>query len=188
VRCKAGGWKCIRTTRAEVECKRTSSSNSLMTMDTVDEEDDDSPSSNNPLTGFNSFSFPNSNTCNMSAEASSSANDGFSGQLPRNGDATMAEDQSLSWLSMDLDSLLGQSLPPLDMSLYQSMGDLAPIHSNTVPYGQDDFSSYLLSISGDANSESTPTNNEVRVPQSLPLPITPQVELMLSDFCKPTDT
>lgn len=184
MRCKAGGWKCIRT-RAEIERKRTSSSNGLMTMDTLDEEDDDSPSSNHPSDNANSFSFPSANPFGKSAGRSTSTAPRASGPMSREGDAAMTEDQSLSWLSMDLESLLAQSLPALDMAMYQSMGELAPISSDTVPYSQDDLSSYLSSITANTNltSGSTTTNHEI-LTRTFPTPITPQVESILSDFCE----
>lgn len=92
---------------------------------------------------------------------------------------------------MDLDSLLAQSLPPLDMSLYQSIGDLAPIHSDTVPYGQDDYSSYLFpgidmnqgSSTTMPTTVSTPLNSIVPL-QAMATSVTPQIQAILSDFCK----
>jgi len=157
-------------------------------METMEEEDDDSPAPMPRPSSQNSFSFSNNNIFNFNS-GSSSAPTGVMGGQQGDGDAMMDDD---AWLSMDLDSLLAQSLPPIDMSLYQSMGDLAPIHSNTVPYGQDDFSSYLYpGIAMDTGStstmvQSTPTtrHGSISLGTSLSTPITPQVRIVLSDFCE----
>jgi hypothetical protein len=152
-------------------------------MDTLEEEDDDSPSSNHPFSSFNSFSFGGVNPFGQSTGQTSTAE--ITGQMPTEGDAAMGEDPAFSWLSMDLDSLLAQSLPPLDMSLYQSMGDLAPIHSDTVPYGQDDFASYMFPLPDTtAVSESTPKTDQKLLHRGGYMPITPQIESMLGDFCE----
>ena len=188
MRCKAGGWRCVRN-RADVECRRASSTN-LGAMETLDEEDDASPG---PVTGHNSqnlFSLNNSNAFEFNS-GSSSTTPGLLGRPRVDSDTIMIDDPSASWLSMDLDSLLAQSLPPLDMSLYQSMGDLAPIHSDTVPYGQDDSSSYLFpSIDMDmgpfttmSTTVSTPLNSIIPL-QTKATSVTPQIRAILSDFCK----
>jgi hypothetical protein len=157
-------------------------------METMEEEDDDSPAPMPRTNSQNSFSFNNSNIFSFNS-GSSSTPTALLGGPQGDGDALMNDD---TWLSMDLDSLLAQSLPPIDMSLYQSMGDLAPIHSNTVPYGQDDFSSYLYpSISMDtgassstAQSSSTTQNGSISLGTPFSAPITPQVRIVLSDFCE----
>jgi len=159
-------------------------------METMEEEDDESPAPMPRTNSQNSFSFSNNNTFNFNS-GSSSTPTGLSVGTQGDGDAMMNDD---AWLSMDLDSLLAQSLPPIDMSLYQSMGDLAPIHSNTVPYGQDDFSSYLYpGIAMDAgasssmvHSTSTTRNGSMSLGNSISVstPITPQVRTVLSDFCE----
>jgi hypothetical protein len=157
-------------------------------METMEEEDDDSPAPMPRTDSQNSFSFSNSNVFDFNS-GSSSTPTGLLERQQGDGDALMNDD---AWLSMDLDSLLAQSLPPIDMSLYQSMGDLAPIHSDTVPYGQDDFSSYLYpSIAMDtaasgslAQSISTTRNGSISLGNSLSTPITPQVRTVLSEFCE----
>lgn len=157
-------------------------------METMEEEDDDSPAPMPRTNSQNSFSFNNNNVFNFNSGYSSTTTGLFGGQQGDE-DASMNDD---AWLSMDLDSLLAQSLPPIDMSLYQSMGDLAPIHSDTVPYGQDDFSSYLYpsiametgASSSMVQSTSTTRNGSISLGTSLSTPITPQVRITLSDFCE----
>jgi hypothetical protein len=157
-------------------------------METMEEEDDDSPAPMPRTNSQSSFSFSNNNIFNFNS-GSSSTPTGLIGGPQGDGDALMNDD---TWLSMDLDSLLAQSLPPIDMSLYQSMGDLAPIHSETVPYGQDDFSSYLYpgiavdtgASSSMAQSTSTTRNGPISLVNSISTPITPQVRTVLSDFCE----
>jgi len=154
----------------------------------MEEEDDDSPAPMPRTNSQNSFSFSNNNIFNFN-NGSSSTPTGVMGGQQGDGDALMDDD---AWLSMDLDSLLAQSLPPIDMSLYQSMGDLAPIHSNTVPYGQDDFSSYLYpgiaidagAASSMVQSTSATRNGSISLGNSISTPITPQVRTVLSDFCE----
>jgi len=188
VRCKAGGWRCVRN-KADVECMRTSSTN-LGAMETLDEEDDGSPGPVNGHEFQNLFSLTNSNAFDFNS-GSSSTTPGFMGRPRVDNDTIMIDDPSASWLSMDLDSLLAQSLPPLDMSLYQSIGDLAPIHSDTVPYGQDDYSSYLFpgidinlgSSTTKPTNVSTPLNSIVPL-QAMATSVTPQIRAILSDFCK----
>jgi hypothetical protein len=157
-------------------------------METMEEEDDDSPAPIPRTNSQNSFSFSNNNVFDLNS-GSSSTPSGLLGGQQGDGDAMMNDD---AWLSMDLDSLLAQSLPPIDMSLYQSMGDLAPIHSDTVPYGQDDFSSYLYpsigmdtgTLNSMVQSTSTTRNGSISLGTSLSTPITPQVRIILSDFCE----
>jgi hypothetical protein len=188
VRCKAGGWRCIRT-RADVECKRTLSANDFGQMETMEEEDDESPAPIPRPKPQNSFPFTTTNVFDFNSGSTTTPTDPLT-KPHEDDDTTMNEDP---WLSMDLDSLLAQSLPPIDMSLYQSMGDLAPIHSETVPYGQDDFSSYLYPSTGTnqgssssmLTSTSTFHNGLVSLGTSLSTPITPQVRGVLSEFCEP---
>jgi hypothetical protein len=159
-------------------------------MDTVEEEDDESPAPANEHGSRNPFSFNNTAQFDFNS-GSSSTTPGFIGRPPLDGDSTMTDDPSTSWLSMDLDSLLAQSLPPLDMSLYQSMGDLAPIHSDTVPYGVDDYSSYLFpgidmdlgSTTSIQQSSSTPLTS-INGLQPVTISTTPHIRAILSDFCK----
>jgi len=158
-------------------------------METMEEEDDDSPAPMPRTNPHNSFSFSNTNDIFNFNSGSSSTPTGLIGGPQGDGDALMNDD---AWLSMDLDSLLAQSLPPIDMSLYQSMGDLAPIHSDTVPYGQDDFSSYLYpNIAMNAGtsgamvqSTSTTRNGSISLGDTISTPITPQVRTVLSGFCE----
>jgi hypothetical protein len=171
-----------------VDCKRTPSTNGFGPMETMEEEDDDSPAPMPRTNSQNSFSFSNNNIFNFNS-GSSSTPTGLIGGPQGDGDALMNDD---TWLSMDLDSLLAQSLPPIDMSLYQSMGDLAPIHSDTVPYGQDDFSSYLYpsinmdtgASSSTAQSNLTTRNGSISLGSSFSTPVTQQVRAVLSDFCE----
>jgi hypothetical protein len=159
-------------------------------MDTVEEEDDESPAPANGNGSQNPFSFTNTAQFDFNS-GSSSTMPGIIGRPPLDGDTTMTDDPSTSWLSMDLDSLLAQSLPPLDMSLYQSMGDLAPIHSDTVPYGVDDYSSYLFSGIDTNLGSTTPMQQSTSTPlnsinglQPVATSVTPHVRAILSDFCK----
>ena len=155
----------------------------------MEEEDDDSPAPMPRTNSHNSFSFSNNNDIFNFNSGSSSTPTGLIGGPQGDGDALMNDD---AWLSMDLDSLLAQSLPPIDMSLYQSMGDLAPIHSDTVPYGQDDFSSYLypgIAMNAGASgsmvqSTSTTRNGSISLGDTISTPITPQVRTVLSGFCE----
>lgn len=159
-------------------------------METLDEEDDGSPGPVNGHGAQNPFSLNNPNAFDFNS-GSSSTTPGFMGRPRLDNDTIMIDDPSASWLSMDLDSLLAQSLPPLDMSLYQSIGDLAPIHSDTVPYGQDDYSSYLFPGTGMdmgpfttmSTTVSTPLNSIIPL-QAMATSVTPQIRAILSDFCK----
>lgn len=190
MRCKAGGWKCIRT-RSDLGRKGSSASCGPAGMDTVDEEYDESSTPNDTRSSMsNPFGF-NSEPFNLSNGSSSSVTPAQNAVAPQgDGDLTMAEDPTLSWLNMDLDSLLAQSLPPLDMSLYQSMGELAPIHSDTVPYGQTE-SSYAFTLP-EVSSASyirpapAPTPQLSRATLAAPAftPVTPQIQLILREFCK----
>lgn len=157
-------------------------------METMEEEDDESPVPMPRTSTQNSFSFSNNNVFDFNSGSSSTPTGGLGGNQG-DGDALMNDD---AWLSMDLDSLLAQSLPPIDMSLYQSMGDLAPIHSDTVPYGQDDFSSYLYPSIGMESgtsssllqSSSTSHHGSTSLGTSLATPVTPHVRTILSNFCE----
>ena len=162
-------------------------------MDTLEEECDESPTPNDLRTSIsNPFGFSSEpfslDPSNGSSSSATPAQNGVAAQ--GDGDLTMAEDPTLSWLNMDLDSLLAQSLPPLDMSLYQSMGELAPIPSDTVPYGQTD-SSYTFSMP-DVPSASyirpapAPTPQISRAALTAPpfTPVSPQIQLILREFCK----
>jgi len=156
-------------------------------METMEEEDDDSPAPMPRIDSQNRFSFSNSNVFNFDT-GSSTTPPGLNLGQQRDGDAVMNDD---AWLSMDLDSLLAQSLPPIDMSLYQSMGDLAPIHSETVPYGQDDFSSYMypgmameMGAPSSIQQSASATRNESTSLGPSFTPITPQIRTVLSDFCE----
>lgn len=125
----------------------------------------------------------------MSTDTSNSITPAPVRSVTADGDMTMTEDPTLSWLNMDLDSLLAQSLPPLDMSLYQSMGELAPLPSETVPSGQPDsdpFGFTNMSISPMVYGQSVPNPQPILpAPQSIQYaPLTPQLQLILRDFCK----
>jgi hypothetical protein len=157
-------------------------------METMEEEDDESPGPPSQVNNQNPFGLNNPSTFDFSS-GSTSTPTGVTNRIQEDGDTRMNDDP---WLSMDLDSLLAQSLPPIDMSLYQSMGDLAPIHSDTVPYGQDDFSSYLYSNIGmntDASSSvlqstSVTRNGSLSLGVSTMTPVTPQVRAILNEFCE----
>jgi hypothetical protein len=161
-------------------------------MDVLDEEDEDSPTPMRTFNAQNSYSHSDhTDPFHYSNVSSSFTTPRVAGAGQGDGDANMAEDPSMNWLSMDLDALLAQSLPPLDMSLYQSMGDLAPIHSNTVPYGQDDFSSYLFPGVGMDTGQTVPTSKSATTPliadasgSQAMLPVTPEVRAILSAFCE----
>jgi len=152
-------------------------------METMDEEDDESPVPMPRAQIQNSFPF-NTNLFDFGS-GSTTTPTGLTNRPQEDGDARMNDD---AWLSMDLDSLLAQSLPPIDMSLYQSMGDLAPIHSETVPYGQDDFSSYLYpGISMDTGASTSALHQgSTSLMTPLPTPLTSQIRITLNDFCKYT--
>ena len=184
VRCKAGGWKCIRT-RAEVERKGSSNSCGQGGLDTLDEEYDETPTPSGRTMSADPLSF--TDTYQMSADSSNSITPAQISLPATDGDLNMTDDPTLSWLNMDLASLLSQSLPPLDMSQYQSMGDLAPIHSDTVPFGQDGSYSFdLQELSSSAYSQPIPNTKPTHVPpQAIQYaPLTPQIQLVLREFCK----
>lgn len=189
VRCKAGGWKCIRT-RADVE--RKGSSNSCGQgggLETLEEDCDDSPTPNESRMSANPFSF--TETFNLSTDSSNTITPAQISAPAADGDLTMAEDPTLSWLNMDLASLLSQSLPPLDMSQYQSMGDLAPIHSDTVPFGEDGSYAFdLPDIPSLSYNQPIPTPQPKHVPpQAIQYaPLTPQTQLVLREFCRFPDS
>lgn len=158
-------------------------------METLEEEYDESPTPTETRNHSNPFNF--AEPFSISTGPSSSitpVNNVSSGLISQDGDLQMTDDPTLSWLNMDLDSLLAQSLPPLDMSLYQSMGDLAPIPSDTVPYGADS-TAYAFPVPDISPIEFTIPN---RTPQArrklLPTvsytPITPQVQAVLREFCE----
>lgn len=158
-------------------------------METLEEEYDESPTPTETRNHSNPFNF--AEPFSLSTGPSSSitpVNPITNGLISQDADLTMSDDPTLSWLNMDLDSLLAQSLPPLDMSLYQSMGDLAPIPSDTVPYGADS-SAYAFPVPDISPHGSTLTAHTPHALQNIAssvsyTPVTPQVQSILRDFCE----
>lgn len=154
-------------------------------METVEEEYDDSPTPTETRNNANPFDFAEAFA--LSSGPSSSATPVVDGVPSADRDMPMSDDPTLNWLNMDLDALLAQSLPPLDMSLYQSMGDLAPIPSDVVPYGAES-SAYTFPIPDISPLSFTQTIPTPQLPQRPAppaqfTPITAQVQAILREFC-----